>query len=45
MFKTPLRSAVVKKHPAEKEGVGQMQSAVVGVGHKAPPTTRIVGKM
>ena len=44
MFKPPLRPSVIK-HPAEKEGVGQMQSAVVSIGHKAPMLSRLVGKM
>lgn len=44
MFKPPLRPSVIKR-PAEKEGVGQMQSAVVAIGHKAPVLSRLVGKM
>jgi len=45
MFKTPLRPAVVKKYPAEKEMVGQQEHSSNGVGHKAPMLSRLVGKM
>lgn len=46
MFKTPMpRPAVIKKPSAEKEAVGQMHSAVVSIGHKAPMLSRLVGKM
>lgn len=45
MFKIPPRPAVVKKAPAEKEGVGQMHSAVVSVGNKSPVLSKLVGKM
>lgn len=46
MFKTPMpRPSVIKKSPAEKESVGQMHSAVMSVGHKAPMLSRLVGKM
>lgn len=45
MFKPPLRPSAFKKRTAEKEAVGQMQSADVAVGNKAPVLSRLVGKM
>jgi hypothetical protein len=45
MFKNPLRPAVIKKPAAEKEVIGQFKHATMGVGHKAPMLSRLVGKM
>lgn len=46
MFKKPmLQQPAFKKPKGEKEAVGQMQTAVISVGHKAPVLSRLVGKM